>query len=437
MALVLLVSAILLVIGAFLLKRGAWPRRVGDTPHCPKCDYILSGDQRRCPECGTAVDASNVVRGDRRPRVILAGVGGALVGLGVAILLLSCAAFLYNGIDWRRHEPLSWLLKAVSNINSPAWAEVQRRLDKNLLSESDQNAVVERGIEVQNMPSTNLAAKNVLDFIGNRYVDGKLTASQADRFFANLLKVNLAVRRVVGSQSLLPYAVTGFGRGPAWWYRMRILETQIDDDAVQRNGTSTSSGGGGFGGLASTGTLAPVGKPGKHRLRCKIEMTTGIMRSVVGANWDEDASVVKRVTRDLFADFEAVEGETLIATVASPDAAGLRSLLTVRLAPNPDKNPPLKLTLQATLPVDAVFDLFIRFNGTEYGVGTVYVPKGPWGTTLYIGTNISPANFPANVDVILRSSEAAARRSIDMKRIWKGEIILSNVPVDRSSGTKQ
>lgn len=29
--------------GAWLLKRGCWPSRFGQTPHCPNCDYILTG----------------------------------------------------------------------------------------------------------------------------------------------------------------------------------------------------------------------------------------------------------------------------------------------------------------------------------------------------------------------------------------------------------
>jgi hypothetical protein len=34
-----------------------------------------------------------------------------------------------------------------------------------------------------------------------------------------------------------------------------------------------------------------------------------------------------------------------------------------------------------------------------------------------------------HADVILRSSEAAARDTIGMTRIWKGEIVLPNVPL--------
>ena len=53
------------VIAAYLLhsyRRGA---RVGEEPHCAKCDYALEGSvSDACPECGAALDAgNNVVRG--------------------------------------------------------------------------------------------------------------------------------------------------------------------------------------------------------------------------------------------------------------------------------------------------------------------------------------------------------------------------------------
>jgi hypothetical protein len=439
-ALILIIDALLLGIGAFLLKRGWWPRRIGDTPHCPKCDYILSGDQQRCPECGTAVETRNVVRGERHRRVAMAGIGGLLAFLGGGILLSSGPALL-NNVNWQRYEPLSWLLSSMTNISSPAWAEVQRRLDNNLLSETDQNAVVERGLAVQNTPSTNIGPTNVLDFIGKRYLDNKLTASQADRFFANLLNVNLSVRHVVGAQSQVPYSVfnSGPGRTTIWWYRLRTLETQIDDQPVQSNFSSSSSSGGGSGGLSIDMTLPPIAGLGKHRLRCRVEKTIGTSGGTSGPI-DENAHIAQRVAQDLFADFEVIEGQTPIAMVEAPTAAVMRSFLTPRLTSNPAGHlPPVDLLIFSdALPVDAAFDLFVRINAKEYWVGTVIIPKGPSGyASTFIGANNFPADLPANIDIILRSSEAAAGRTVDMKRIWKGEIIMPNVPIGRPRGTGQ
>ena len=151
-----------------------------------------------------------------------------------------------------------------------------------------------------------------------------------------MMKLNLSVRSVVGSQSELPYAVTQVGCGPTttWWYRLRTFEPQIDDEPVQKNVTSITNGGG-AGGLWSGGTLRPVAKPGKHRLHVKVELMIGTRGGTFGANPDEKAPVERRVTRDPFADFVVVEGQTPIAMVDQPDAATMRSLLNPRVKFNP------------------------------------------------------------------------------------------------------
>ena len=103
-----------------------------------------------------------------------------------------------------------------------------------------------------------------------------------------------------------------------------------------------------------------AGTPGKHRLRLKVDMTTGIIGGIPPG----------RVTQNLFADFETIEGDTSIATVVVPDASVLRPLLTPRLTVSPRFDPPVYFSVFATaLPVDAAFDSFIRLDGKEYPVG--------------------------------------------------------------------
>ena len=193
----LLIGVLSIAVGAFLLKRAWWPRRIGDTPHCSRCDYILSGDQRRCPECGAVADMESVVRGS--PSQSRHGGDRAVSGLlGVAILLLVVTRLLVFTVDWNRHKPLGWLLRDLGTTHG-AWDEIQRRLDNNVLSDSDQNAVVERGLQVQDVQSGNITNESILDYIGSRYLDHKLTSSQADRSFDTLLKAKLSVRPVVGA----------------------------------------------------------------------------------------------------------------------------------------------------------------------------------------------------------------------------------------------
>lgn len=429
-----IIGGLLVVAGAFWVKRGRWPQRVGDTPHCRKCDYILSGDQSRCPECGTTVQASNVIRGERHRRAGLTALGGGLALFGLALILLF-AAGATSTINWNRHKPLSWLLNDMGSSNpshwAPAWTEVQRRLDAKLLSEDDQNAIVEKGLQLQAAGTVLSSSSNVLDFIAGRYLDHKLTPAQSDRFFAGALKVKLLVRPVVGALSPVPYSIAGVGHGPGgWWVRMRTLESQIDDGPVQKLGGGTGSSG--FGGWTTGSTLPPAGKPGKHRLHVKIEMATDASGGASGVNWDDNAVVAKRLTQDLFADFQAIDGQTPITTVAEPSASALRPLLTTRLTLNTTNSPFLDVGVDAaSLPVDVAFDVFVRVNGKEYPAGGVSFYKNAHGS-YGSGTRDFPADAPSNVDVIFRSSEAVAAAALDMTQIWKGEIVLQNVPLRRT-----
>jgi len=437
---ILLIRAVPIVIGLYVIKRGLQPKRVGNTPHCPACDYILSGDQSRCPECGMPVDLSNVVRGDPRRRRLLLGIGAAMTLAGLA-LFLNLTPALINSIGWRKHMPLSWLLRELDNNSSPAWLEIQRRLDANLLSESDQNAVVERGLRVQNVRSTNVAEKNVLDFVGKRYFDHKLTPDQADRFFTNMEKPTLSVRPTVGSLSHVPFSVTSVGHGPFkdWWYRLEVLESRIDDGPLNQTTlvarTRPRPGFGSFGGTFIEGMLAPIRIPGRHRLRLKIEMSAGTTDGFLGADWESHAVIARRLTEDLYATFEVIEGQTPIATVAAPDAAAMRSLLTPQLTFSPRANPSLHFTVYPkALPVDIAFLVFVRIKGIEYPMGEVYFHNSSAVTALdshSTGTNKLPPELPSNADVILRSSEAVARHAAGITRIWKGEIIFQNLPIER------
>ena len=425
-------GGLLLAVSALLIRRGLWPRRVGTTPHCPKCDYILSGDPDRCSECGTAVNARNIIRGERLRRAGPAWAGGLLALLGVLFVLLGATDWA-SRIQWIHYEPLSWLLRDLGSRSTaasiPAWNEIQRRIDAKGLSDAEQSDVVDKGLQVQTL-GTGLSSRNlILNYIAGRYTDNKLTAAQADRFFAGMLKFTLSVRPTVGAQSRVPYSIHGAGVGPdGWWLRMRTIEAQIDDRKPQSGGGGV---GGSFGGWTSGSTLDPVGTPGRHHLRIKIELATN---PGGGIDWDDNAKVAKRITQDLTADFQAIAGQTPIATVTTPDASVLRPLLKPRLSYNVGIRNNLSVMVDASaLPVDAAFDVLIRFGGREYPAGSVYFHAGSPGG---YGTNADhfPTDAPASVDVIFRSSRRVAAETADMNRTWEGVIIVPDVPLPKPPG---
>src|SRR4051812_46766397 len=109
---ILLVGMVLLIIGALAWRRGRWPKRIGDTPHCPRCEYSLAGlqDPDRCPECGTDVSYGRCVRGERRRRPGLAMLGQLVLVIGLGGVLVALTGAL-NRVDWYRHRPTAWVIK--------------------------------------------------------------------------------------------------------------------------------------------------------------------------------------------------------------------------------------------------------------------------------------------------------------------------------------
>src|SRR5689334_5393155 len=101
----------LFVLGLLLLKRGRWPRRVGDAPHCRFCEYSLIGlTSDRCPECGSAISPRTIVHGQRvrRPDLAFGGIGMIAASL---LLAAPIAIHITRSINWYRATPTFMLLR--------------------------------------------------------------------------------------------------------------------------------------------------------------------------------------------------------------------------------------------------------------------------------------------------------------------------------------
>jgi len=115
--------------------------------------------------------------------------------------------------------------------------------------------------------------------------------------------------------------------------------------------------------------------------------------------------------------------------VTTPDASALRPLLKPSLRRNAADPTQAKLDVDAAAArVDLAFEVFMRFNGKEYPAGSVNYRAGARGGYGTYARNI-PLDAPPTIDIIFRGSEEVARQTINMTQIWKGEIIVSNVPL--------
>jgi hypothetical protein len=427
----LLLGILLLLVGVVLLKRGRWPRRVGTLPHCPKCDYILANlaTTSRCPECGTPVSESTAIRGERRRRPALTATGGLSSLIGLIFLGLFLAGIL-GGIDWYRHKPLSWLIRDLDHTATamPAWREIERRINASELSERNLGLLADRALRLQQSVATNVYDDTLFRLLGQRYADHKLTPAQEQQFFDGALRVRLEVRPVIGAQDPLPYWIHGVGRGPVnWWTRTRILEWRVDDGPPHRD-QHGSGGSGSFGGWANGSSLASGQPIGKHKLHMKVELATSSKGSAV--NYDQ-GPFDKIIVRDLEADLEVIPSHSPITTVTDPPAATLTPLITARLELSNSEYLNANFDVKP-LPVNVAFEIFLRIAGKEYRFGGISFTKGN-GSTYGTGAQAKdfPNPLPDKADIVLRSSETVARTTTNITQIWKGELALTGVKIQK------
>ncbi|HSI36419.1 MAG TPA: hypothetical protein VK986_22740 [Tepidisphaeraceae bacterium] len=535
----LAVGGVFALLGLYLVRTGLRPRRVGRTPHCPKCDYPLVGllerddhddpsylvtmyatqpdrpsdPPTRCPECGTRVTARNVVRGDRPGRRARGYVGLVLLLVGLLALAVGVASWTKK-IAWYQYRPTGWVIDDFKaddgTVRAAAWAEIRRRIDAGKFPADERDhldAVAAEGLIADRSgvpqlvrphlidrldklaPATRaklidhwlgqLASPNYTDaeaaraalslvmggpatpedharvtaaalarqadpksrrndevlfeYLGDRAGARKLSPADERRFFEQAMAVALAVRPKVIAGDSLPYRLTFGGRGPRenWDTRYGLDRADVDGAIVSEGGISTY--GGGFGGSASGSAVYLRGvPPGSHTL-------TAVLTVSVRFNQEADAAgkpayrYSKQLT--LTAPFEVLPaGSASPVTWVDDPAQGpriARALKPRGARVSPDAYERFRLMLDvAEFPATVAFAAFARTGGKEYPLGGLTLLKGA-GTSYHLGVR-KPETFPADAksfDLVLRSDENVARGMVDMVELWKGEVIIRDLPI--------
>jgi len=455
-----------LAVGAFVFFRGR-SRRIGNTPHCPKCDYILHGNDRgTCPECGTEFTTATVVHGER-PRRIGVAVTGAilmLIGLGLGGLV---GSGIVSEIEWYHYRPFRWVMddldSNVAGVHARAWAELERRttegslsmsqrtalmdraindldstnstiaseawpaveaaLNAGQLSEAQLDALVEHGLRRQLAPTFSPFDDRKFDLIAKRYADGKLSPSQKGRLFAGCTRLALKARPRIGPQEEVPYITEESGRGPqGWWMSMKWKGIYVDDRLIRE-------GGGGSNGSISTrsiGSAIPKQAIGKHQLNVTMEV-----RISDGKTPDDPSrTALYKQTRTLTTPFEVLPDAVAIKLLDAPDSASISRCITAnqfRLENMQGRQMNGMINVDA-VPANIAFDVFARIDDRLYPLGTIAIAKGH-----ACGFGVFCQKLPAapfsKCDIVLRSSEKAAKSTLDLTEIWKGEIEIKGVTV--------
>jgi len=508
-------------LGGWLVWRGSRQRRVGSTPHCPKCEYILIGnDSGTCPECGAPFTPSSILHGEPYRRRGMAAAGAFLFPLGVLIMSLGFSG-IANQINWYRHRPFRWVMqdldsppsgaptkaltellrrdsggelsasrktalvkRMLKDLSSPPntitdqeWIELQRQASAHSLSPpqfaawtaqvlgaldsarfqtadialrelkrlmaadelppEQAAALLERALKAQTSPvaGTNGFFVNefVMRYLGDRYLAHGLSAEQEKRFFSGCMPLSLKIRPRVGPNDPVPYVIEHTGNGPPdWSQKLEFLSTDVDGRQIYANGGGS---GGSFGG-GSAGSSIPAQPVGHHTLQLTLGITIGKgdlwATDAKGKLLAERATIFRKEQKKFAGDFDVVPDLPPLKQLNVPDAATIGKSIRAsgfRYENGPEKNPSIQGEIELTAPpVNLAFEVFARIDGKEYPMGTLAALKGAQGGFgAYCRT--AADKVAPKCDIVLRSSEAVAKGTLDMMELWKGEIVLKDVPL--------
>lgn len=423
---ILLWSALfVLVLGVLLLKLGWLPRRRGDEPRCRRCGYDLTANASgRCPECGADVSTPRgVARGMGRRRPVV-GLAGLLLMFFATFVALPDVRARVGAVDWYSYKPLGMV---ITDLRSPrparqlqALAELDRREQAGNLPASAQADVADALLDAVDASLADVPEEFLYALTSRIESDG-LTEAQRLRFFRSVCKYELKARPNVVRGEAIPWRVAG----PA---RKRELYPDGDwsfvissDDAPLDEGELSSS--------RSTSGQSPLDLDMIDVAAAPPPLGGHVLRMTV----DVEATLGERVLYQ-----ETLRLTAPVTVVASEEEAAIREL----------RDPELDRLIRSRLKFFTRNSLGIWLGGAPTNVACDVLvrvdpdgPAEPWGTLLLAKgehgyCKEGPGPFRAvrppdgTVDVILRSSQAVARRTPDFEEIWAGEIVIEDVRVD-------
>jgi len=259
---------VLLVSALVMFKRGLWPQRYGDEPHCRHCGYLLIGiDAKRCPECGTALLPNNIVFGERHRQLGMAAIGAAIL-LIPGILLVS---LIVHGISWYHFKPTYFVIHDLQSngaIALQAMNELDRREMAGGLSNKYEQRLIELGLAQQATNATGTFPSWAIEFAEKQFQAGKLTDAQKQRLFRQSVQLTLSTPSIVALGNDVPFQVSVASRVTIPHLYVKIIEWESVsiDDRIVMSGPSGSSGFSGLGGSGSSANGVPCKQPGRHRL---------------------------------------------------------------------------------------------------------------------------------------------------------------------------
>jgi hypothetical protein len=471
--------------GAGLIGLGLRGRRIDDHPVCSRCRFDLCGTYPArvvCPECGGDLEQPRAVRTGQRRRVRWAlAVGGlGLVTGGLPLAVVGAAAAV--GADLNSYKPAGLLLwegrTGGAEASAAAAGELLDRMVRGVLSEADTARAVAAALDIQGDRSRpwNEAWGDVVE---RAQVDGRLSEADLQRFYNQSVVFELETRPTVRLGDPVPVAVrireSRLGRN--WtvthdvYFRSALLadlEATLTEPSpsapVAGSFEQTRRIGGGFavmgsasawspGAISWTGgflVAIPDGVPaGRARLRvCLLSKGSPMGPRTIPATLDETDPTARR--HELAAEFTLIRDDAQGIEIINPTPELNRDLLeAIRIEQLTASNGAHQAGIGAVFtleqpPVPAAFRVYMRLGERDQYLGWFSTGRGivtDWDTRIEHpagGRNLFNLVYnieASRADLVLRPDPSLAVRTLDLTRVYGGELIVPDVPIRWSTGS--
>ncbi|UCG31769.1 MAG: hypothetical protein JSU68_08870 [Phycisphaerales bacterium] len=454
--------------GILFLIRGLVGKRVGTEPRCGKCGYNLTGlPSEICPECGFHVQHEDIVHGVRqRHRYSLV--------LGLVLLTASTAALAgalcakARQISYYHYFPFSVVLSDALRGDHHAIWELQRRSQDGSLKGPQCNRVVDTALDRQANAPVSDTLQAWIDFLHKRDVVGGLSPEQQNRYYEQSVQWSLELRSQVRCGDPIPARLTGKMRCPAeiplYHYQFQPVAA-VDGRRLQLEGVHAGFSEDYF-------TYRMSGERVKDAPGAWVPLLKGCRTSYVAtmavpsdalnpgphtfeyrARWVQrrDNPAGPRAPGRYWSRPLALSAEFELLPADAPDYLELideplqRALIRggikvkeaeVRFRPRLWPTPALyylRLAFEQNrdLPFDVAFDVVVRHGVREITCGSIWCPEGRQRYHRLETGGYVPRIDGESIDIVLRSSADVARRTVDLRRLWDGQIELSGIPLGR------
>lgn len=432
-----------------MLALGIRGRRVGDDPHCRKCNYNLTGlTSERCPECAALVAGKSTVRGMRVRR------RGMIVG-GAAMLLITgivTGGLLYTNarrIDWYKHYPVFLLRSKARGEDTKAIQELLDRTRKKTLQFPQLEPILTYALDQHGAEPAPANLRWWVDLLAETDNNDWLNSAQRDRLYRQMLDVNFLVRPTIRNGDKWHFVIDHPVSRRSTLHAARCM--MREDGIVDSRGEwiNRPFGGPGRPRWGPIGTLISyfpsiAHSIGKTQFRCTITQAVFSPTATPGRDepvWSRTLELTADVTilpEDAPSPVELIADESLQGKLEQDIRVGRFSQTSA--AQSAWRMPyELSISLRDKAPVCLAFDVYAVNEDVEVMVGQIAWEQGKSGSARFSSKQIEPGTptdptLPGGVYLELRpSTSAAAAHTLDCFEIWNGTITLGPVIVVRGS----